>query len=113
MTMTRRQIKIGIFSLEALNSMATTYYFYYIYFFMQQRFGFDRLQNLVLAATLGFIYMFTSILGGRFAQRRGYFLALRIGFFIMAASLLVGGRLENLRGQIAVVITCTIGMCFT
>ena len=70
-----RQVKAGIFALAGLNSVATTYYFYYVYFFMQARFGFGRMENLILAAALGFIYTFASIFCGRFAQKRGYFTA--------------------------------------
>src|SRR2546430_9559646 len=77
------QVKAGIFALAGLNAVSTTYYFYYIYFFMQERFGFDRIQNLVLAASLGFIYTFASIFCGRFVQRCGHFLYFRLGFFIL------------------------------
>ena len=107
------QVKAGLFSVAGLNAVSTTYYFYYLYFFMQERFGFDRLQNLVLAASLGFIYTFASIFCGRFAQRRGHFLSLRLGFFIMAAVLAVGGGLPGIAAQLGVAIICDIGMCFT
>ena len=111
--MTQRQIKTGVFLLTAFNSIGTTYYFNYIYFFARKEFGFDRLQNMVLAAALGFAYMVASILGGRFAQRRGYFRSLRVGFFTMAVTLLAGARIASLPGQIAIMFIATIGMCFT
>src|SRR5438552_443209 len=107
------QVKTGLFAVAGLNAVSTTYYFYYIYFFMQERFGFDRIQNLVLAASLGFIYTFASIFCGRFAQRCGHFLSLRLGFFIMAAVLAVGGGLPGIAAQLAAAIICDIGMCFT
>src|SRR5437762_5489835 len=107
------QVKAGLFSVAGLNAVSTTYYFYYLYFFMQERFGFDRLQNLVLAASLGFIYTFASIFCGRFAQRRGYFLSLRLGFFTMAVALAAGSRMEAVAGHLAVMAVCTVGMCFT
>lgn len=108
-----RRIKHGVFVLEALNSISTTLYFYYLYFFMQQQFGFGRMQNLLLAAGLGFVYVPAALFGGRFAQRRGYFLALRVGFFVMAVSLVVGSFLQGLLPHLLVAIVCTIGMCFT
>src|ERR1051326_2653287 len=105
--------KAGIFILTGLNSVSTTYYFYYLYFFMQERFGFDRMRNLLLAAALGLIYMFASILCGRFAHRHGHFLSLRIGFFILAAMLSAGARLPWAAGQLGVAVLCDVGMCFT
>src|SRR2546426_189401 len=108
-----RPIKAGIFALAGLNSVATTYYFYYIYFFTQAQFGFGRMENLLLAASLGFIYTFASILCGRFAQIRGYFLSLRLGFFIMAVVLAVGSGIHSISGHVAAMILCTVGMCFT
>lgn len=107
------QVKAGVFGLEALNSLSTTYYFYYLYFFMQQKFGFGKLENLTLAALLGVIYMFAAVFGGRFAQKRGYFLSLGLGFFIMGASWAIGSRLDDLLGHLAVAAIATIGMCFT
>src|SRR5436309_10066092 len=108
-----RPVKAGIFALAGLNSVATTYYFYYIYFFTQAQFGFGRMENLLLAASLGFIYTFASILCGRFAQIRGYFLSLRLGFFIMAVVLAVGSGIHSISDHVAAMIVCTVGMCFT
>jgi len=111
--MNSRTVKAGIFALAGLNSVATTYYFYYVYFFTQARFGFGRMENLVLAASLGFVYTFASIFCGRFAQRHGYFLSLRLGFFIMAVVLAVGSGIHSISGHVAAMIVCTVGMCFT
>jgi MFS family permease len=109
----QRQHKVAIFVLEGLNSWATTYYFYYLYFFTKQQFGFGPKQNLLLAAVLGLICAFTAIYAGGFAQRRGYFLALKIGFATMAASICTGLFLQGLAGHIAVAMVATFGMCFT
>src|SRR5436190_18379984 len=106
-------IKAGILVVAGLNSVATTSYFYYVYFFMQERFGFGRMENLVLAACLGFIYTFASVFCGRFAQQQGYFLSLRFGFFILAVVLAIGSRLDAMAGHLAVMAFCTVGMCFT
>ena len=108
-----RTVKAGIFALAALNSVSTTYYFYYVYFFVEARFGFGRIENLILAASLGFVYTFASVLCGRFAESRGSFLSLRLGFFIMAVVLAAGSQIHSIGGHVAAMIVCTIGMCFT
>src|ERR1039457_1168001 len=81
-----RRLKTGCFVLEGLNSFATVYYFYYFYFFMQTVHGFGNRANLTLAALNGAVYAIMSWQGGRFAQRFGYFTALKAGFAIMAGA---------------------------
>ena len=111
--MTQRQFKTGYFVLEGLNSFSTTFYFYYFYFFMQARFGYGNKANLVLAALNGLLYMFAAWWGGRFAQRAGYFTALKLGFSIMIGALALGLFLDSAAGQITVMLATAIGMCFT
>lgn len=111
--MQHRLIKPGVFALEALNSVSTTFYFYFIYFFMQERFGFGNLENLSIAAGSGFIYTFAAMYGGRFGQRRGYFFALGLGFATMAGSLLAGMFVDSMPGHLVILGICTVGMCFT
>src|SRR5438270_869536 len=77
--MSARQLKSGYFVLEGLNSFAMVFYSYYLYFFMQSAFGFDNKANLALAALGGIVSMFASWWGGKFAQRFGYFTALKLG----------------------------------
>jgi predicted MFS family arabinose efflux permease len=107
------RLKAGCFVLEGLNSFATTFYFYYLYFFMQQRFGFGNKANLALAALSGIVYAVTVLWGGRFAQRAGYFTSLKLGFVIMWSSLALGTQLSSAAGQVVVLVTATMGMCFT
>ena len=57
-------------------------------------YGFDDKHNLLLAGFLGFIYIFAAWQAGKFAQRAGYFTALKLGFSIMAVSL-AGGLTER------------------
>jgi predicted MFS family arabinose efflux permease len=112
-TMTSRQkIKFFCFTLEGLNSFATVLYFNYLYFFMRDRFGFDNKHNLALAAFLGFVYTISAWQAGKFAQRRGYFLALKVGFSIMAVSLVAGLFLTFALGEILAAACVTLGMCF-
>lgn len=111
--MIHRQFKLGVFVLEGSNSFATTYYFYYFYFFMQKQFGFGDKANLILAALNGFVCMIAAWWGGRFAQRAGYFTALKLGFGIMGATLLIGAQCTSAAAHIAVMVVTVIGMCLT
>ena len=108
-----RQLKTGYFIVEGLNSFATVYYLYYLYFFMQSAFGFDNRANLELAALNGALYTGGSLLGGKFAQRVGYFPALKLGFVMMMAAMAAGLGVDSARGQILVMAMMVIGMCFT
>jgi len=107
------KLKSCVFVLEGLNSLATTYFFYYLYFFTKEKFHFGTLDNFVLAASLGLIYTVSAILGGRFAQKHGYFFSLRLGVGVMVVSLLIGSQFENFLPQLAILVMATIGMCFT
>ena len=111
--MTTRQLKAGYFVLEGLNSAATSYYFYYLFFYLEKHFGFGNLGNLAFSALNGFIYIFAAWFGGRFADRRGYYRALTLGFTIMILALGAGAGLSSVTGQILVMAVWTIGICFT
>jgi predicted MFS family arabinose efflux permease len=108
-----RRLKSGYFILEGLNSFATVYYFYYFYFFMQTVFGFGNKANLALAALNGAVYAVMAWQGGNFAQRFGYFTALKVGFGIMLGALAVGSQLHSAAGHIVVMAVTVVGMCFT
>ena len=108
-----RRLKIGCFILEGLNSFATTYYFSYFYFFMQTAYGFGNRANLTLAALNGAVYAVMAWQGGKFAQRFGYFTALKVGFVIMMGALVVGSQLHSASGHIVVMAVAVVGMCFT
>ncbi|MDE3067115.1 MAG: MFS transporter [Verrucomicrobiota bacterium] len=101
------------FAIEGLNSVALTLYFPYLYFFMQARFGFHDQANLALAALLGFIYIFAAWQAGQFAQRHGYFTALKLGLGLMMAALAVGSQLRSAPGQILAACVVNVGQCFT
>jgi MFS family permease len=103
----------GVFFVETLNAVGTTYYFYYVFFFAQSKFGFGRLENLLLGAGLGLTYAIAAALGGRIAQEAGYFRALKLGTLIMANVLAVGGFLDNLLAHFGVMAVCTFGMGMT
>ncbi len=108
-----RRHKTGYFILEGLNSAASVYFFYYFYFYMEQRFGFDNKANLCLAALNGATYALSAWAGGRFAQRFGYFTALKIGSAVMIAAIAVGSQLQSAPGEIVVMLVAAAGLCFT
>ena len=108
-----RKFISAVFVLEGVNSFGTTLYFYYIYFFTEKQFGFTKLQNLLLAAAMGRTYGIASVLGGRFAQRRGYFAALKAGYAIMALVIGVGVFVESLPIHLAIMFVGACGMALT
>ena len=84
-----RKSKTIFFVLEGFNALATTYYSSYVYFLLRDRFDFRNLGNLSAAALAGFVYIFAAWQGGRFAQRFGYFTALKTGFAATSGDLVI------------------------
>ena len=111
-----QKIKLSCFTLEGLNSFGTVFYFNYLYFLMRDQFGFGNKLNLALASALGLFYAFAAWQTGKFAQRRGYFVALKTGYITMAVFFLAGLLLHWYWNfalvQIASSIGVTLGMCF-
>jgi MFS family permease len=107
------RVKAGVFLLEGLNALATSYYFLYLFFYMQGVHGFGNRENLLLAALNGFIYAVSSVFGGRFGQRRGYFAALRVGYVIMTACVAAAWFNDRGLGHVLLAAACCFGMCFT
>ncbi|MDB6035459.1 MAG: Major Facilitator Superfamily, partial [Verrucomicrobiales bacterium] len=108
-----RKLKRQVFLLEWLNIYAIAYYFDFLFFFMRDQYGFSNRDNLVLAAVNGFLYVMASWLGGKFAQKHGYFLALKVGFTTVAVCLGVGLFLSSVGAQVIVLVIWTFGTCFT
>ena len=111
--MPHRRQKPGYLVLEGLNSLGTVYYFYYLYFFMESRYGFGNQANLALAAFNGGLYMIFAVGAGRFAQRFGYFTALKIGFATMMVGMAAGLRATTPAAQIVTTAITVFGMSFT
>ena len=107
-----RRLKWAYFTLEGLGSFAVAFYFYYIYFFMRDQFGFTGKDNLAFAALNGLVYIFFSWQAGRFAQRCGYFNALKLGFSVMIFALAVGSLLHSVAAIVMDTVVLSIGMCF-
>ncbi len=108
-----RRLKTGYFVIEGLNSFAVVYYFYYFYFFMQKAHGFGNRANLMLAALNGATYAACAWWAGKFAQRFGYFTALKVGFGIMMGALGTGLLVHSAAGHISVMLCTVVGMSFT
>ena len=111
--MSQRQPKRGFFLLEAINALGTAFYFNFLFFHMGARFGWTDRGNFALSATHGFIYIFAALYAGKFAQRCGYVRALRLGFAIMAVTLLAAGFVPGALTQVVLLIVWTVGVCFT
>ncbi len=111
--MSPRQLKAGCFILEGLNTYAAAFYFNYLFFYTKREFGFDDRENLFVAAANGLLYIFFSWYAGRFAQRRGYYRALLVGFGIMAVALGLGTFIRGWPGHLTVMLAWTVGICFT
>lgn len=105
-----RPPKFACFLLEGMNAVATTYQFYYIYFFAEAKFGFDRGQNLILAAALGVAYAGASVIGGKLAQSRGYLNAHGLGCALMAFGQIVAAISDSLAFHGLAALVSVIGM---
>jgi MFS family permease len=107
-----KKFRAACYTIEGLNSFAVVIYFNYLYFYFRDTFHFNDRQNLELAAFLGLTYVFASLWAGKIARRTGYFAALKIGFAVMAAGLLVGAQLHSVTGAVAAACVVNFGMCF-
>lgn len=101
------------YAIEGLNSFGTAFFFAYLYFLLHDKFGFHDKSNLVVAALLGLCYALVSWLGGRLANRWGYFTTLKLGFGIMLIGMVAGAMAGSAVGVIAASAVVTLGMCFT
>lgn len=106
------RFRTGCYTIECINSFATVVYGNYLYFFFRDQFGFTDQWNLLLAALLGLVYMVGAWQAGRFAQRRGCFTAMKLGFAVMAAGLAVGLVCRALTSEVLVACAMFGGTCF-
>jgi predicted MFS family arabinose efflux permease len=107
-----RRFKATCYALEAVSAFSVSFYFYYIYFLMRDHFGFDNKHNLAFAAAIGFVYIFSAWQGGRFAQRRGYLTALKVGYVVMILALAIGSQLHFAAGIVLTSAFYGVGQCF-
>ena len=110
---TSRNLKGVCFALEALNGLATVYFFYYLYFYTEKQFHFHALQNLLLAALVGFVSSVGAFYGGRFAQKFGYLTSIRCGVAVMIVAFMGCSLTSSLWPTIALTMVGSIGMYLT
>jgi MFS family permease len=110
---THQRFKSVYFIIEGLNSFSTVQYLYYFYFFAANAFHFSTKANLAAAALNGGLTAIGSFFGGKIAQRYGYHRALKLGFFIMMASLAIGTQLASAVAHLTVMSTMVLGMSLT
>jgi predicted MFS family arabinose efflux permease len=108
-----RRYKPGVFALTGLNTVATTIYFNYLFFYLEKHFGFGNRENLGVSALHGLVYIVSAWQCGKFAQRRGYFTSLRVGYAALAVLMLIGGALHSAAGQMVIVLAYSIVLLLT
>jgi len=99
--------------LAALNTVATTYYFNYLFFFLRDQFGFGNRENFWVSALHGFVYIFSAWQCGKYAQRRGYFRSLKVGYGALMLLAATGAFLDSVPGQLLVVLGYSVVLLFT
>jgi MFS family permease len=110
---TSQKLKSCVFMIEGMNSLATTYFFYYLYFYTKARYHFAALQNLWLAAGLGFLYAFGSYWAGQFAQSFGYYKAIQLGISTMLVVFVGCGFVASWPLTVGLAMIGCVGMSFT
>jgi len=111
--MTHRQLKAGYFALAALNTLATSYYFNYLFFFLRDQFGFGNRENLWVSAFHGFIYIFSAVQCGKFAERRGCLLSLKFGFVCLTGVMVGAALVHGVAGQLLMLAAYSVVLLFT
>lgn len=109
----RSRFNRGVFLLEGLNALGTTFYFNYLFFFLRDHYAFTNKQNLLVGALNGFVYIPCALLGGKLGQKYGYLSTLKLGLGIMFVSLISGSFAYSMLGLLTAMCCWTVGMCFT
>lgn len=97
---------------EGVNAFASVYYSNYIFFYMKEAFGFGDLENLLLAALNGFVYIFGSWQGGKFAQKNGSVKSIGIGTAGLMTALFLSLIFNNIGALIGAYVLWTVSICF-
>lgn len=108
-----RRLKFFLFTLTALNTVATSYYLNYLFFFLRDEFGFGNRENLWVSALHGLLYAGAAWQCGRFAQRRGFFTSLKVGFAGLTLVMVAGALLGSVAGAVIVLLAYTVVLLFT
>src|SRR5512138_3221407 len=103
-----RQFKTVCFILASLNTYATTCFLFYLFFLMRDEFGFGNRENLMLSATHGLIYTFAAWQCGKFAQRHGFLLSLKLGYAGLTILMLAGAIARSIPTIMTVVVLYSV-----
>lgn len=109
----RRNSQALFFAIEGVNAVATPYFTSYLFFLLRDRYEFGNLGNLATSALGGFVYAMAAWLGGRFAQRFGYYTSLKTGFGGMAICLALAPLVSSLPAVLLAYVGCMAAVCFT
>lgn len=105
--------KTGYYLLEGVNAFAATFFFVSLMYLLHVEHHFNDLQKLAVGAIHGLLYIPGSWYAGRFAQRRGYFQALMVGFIGMSTGIGLAALWNGLPGLLIGAVIWTVGVCFT
>ena len=111
--MTARRFKGFYFLLAALNTFASTWFLNFLFFHLRDAFGFKDRQNLWVTAMHGLVYAVAAWQCGKFAQRRGFFASLKVGFSGLATVLAVAALLHSPVGILCGLVSYTVMLLFT
>lgn len=111
--MTHAKLKTGYLALSAINTFATTYFLYFLFFYLRDHFHFGDQQNLWVSAFHGFIYIFAAWQCGKFADRRGYVLSLKLGYAGLTLLMIIGAFLQTAPTLMFLVAMYSIVLLFT
>jgi MFS family permease len=93
---------------QAIQSFATTLFLCSIYFWTKERYHFNNLQNLLLNALQGFVYIWCSGLGGKLSDRIGYNRQLKLCVAVQASILALGWIPDSFFAPYLIIFTYTI-----
>lgn len=99
--------------IEGLNALAMNYFGSYLFFLLRDRFDFGNVGNLSVSALGGLVYVVAAWQGGRFAQRFGYFTALRTGFAGLIVCQTFGALVPSLPAVLLAYTGSVAAVCFT
>ena len=111
--MTRSRLNGFVYLLEALNALATAFYFQNLFFFLKNQYAFTDLQNLLVCALNGAVFIPCALLGGKYGQKRGYVNAFSLGSTIMILALGASALATSVPALLIAMCLWTFGMCFT